>query len=415
MRTESQSAPQLEVAFWAAVVMGASGSMVGSWLGWPWITVGIPIASVVAYYLRGRRLRLGGISTIEFADSVYYLGFLFTLIALVVSLVVFTSGGDDRSVRTVLPQFGLAIATSVVGLACRISLVSFRPTRQGVIEETEDMLERATQALRTNLESLSVEMMSLKEFTVSSVKHAVEGMTAELAEVVDATRVAIEDAANRLTVSTGRASEHLEATLRDSIESAGGELRRTVAAVTGRTERLFGKIEGAYERFIGRIDATVLPRDALVRGLEEPLAALTGQLRDHAEQVAAIVRAEEAARTHADRLARAAESIAARAETVARSLEPLELAGMPLRRLNAEFRAVIEALQQSVLALTELGRALEAHAEGVTHIASHVQKEAQLAETLREKLERDVAAARDALAVVSQQMVDAVRFIRKNL
>ena len=61
----------------------------------------------------------------QFADSIYYLGFLLTLVALIVSLV-FLSEQKDNSLVGVGSRFGVALATTVLGLFLRILLTNFR-------------------------------------------------------------------------------------------------------------------------------------------------------------------------------------------------------------------------------------------------------------------------------------------------
>lgn len=406
---------RLGVAFAGVIVAGTVGIMIGSQLGWPWVTVGVPSASLLGYFLFGKRLDRGGISTAQFADSVYYLGFLFTLIALLFSLAIF--GGDDGeySVHTVVPQFGLALLTTVLGLAIRIYLVNFRPTGEDAVEVTEEALAEAAQALRTRLEQLSIDMLAQNELMNRSLKGAIDATSSELTAAVASARSGIAKAASSLAAGAERAAGRLETSVRDSAESAGGELRRTLAALAGETERLLVDVGTRRKEFLASIDDAVLPRDALVRGLEEPLAALREHVRGHADQVAVIVKAEEVTRTQAERLARAAESLATRAEAVAQSLEPLESAGLPVQKLNAELRAAVEALQDSTSGLSAHGRSLHAHAEGIGRVTIQIQGEARIVETHRESLERDVAAAEAALRAVHEQLVGAVRLIRETV
>ena len=53
-----------------------------------------------------------------FADSLYYLGFLFTIVSLVSALLVF-GNQDQLSSDDVLWQFGLALVTTALGLGSR--------------------------------------------------------------------------------------------------------------------------------------------------------------------------------------------------------------------------------------------------------------------------------------------------------
>ncbi len=58
-----------------------------------------------------------------FADSFYYLGFLFTFIALISTMVGISS--DDFRPETIVGQIGPALATTVIGMAVRIYITQF--------------------------------------------------------------------------------------------------------------------------------------------------------------------------------------------------------------------------------------------------------------------------------------------------
>lgn len=69
---------------------------------------------------------------IKFADSVYYLGFMLTLMALVFSLSQYESQeGNEDIIRSIISQNGYALASTVWGLFIRVLLVPFEDVREG--------------------------------------------------------------------------------------------------------------------------------------------------------------------------------------------------------------------------------------------------------------------------------------------
>ena len=68
-------------------------------------------------------------------DNCYYLGFLFTLTSLALSLVAFTKAGTaEEGTKRVVEDFGIALASTIVGLALR---VWFNQRRRDPVEEVE--------------------------------------------------------------------------------------------------------------------------------------------------------------------------------------------------------------------------------------------------------------------------------------
>ncbi|WP_338456643.1 hypothetical protein [uncultured Alteromonas sp.] len=91
------------------------------------ILVAVVLSSVVmgSYYFQyhkgGRPTPLLGM----FSDSIYYLGFLLTLISLVCSMLFFDIEEGASSASVVISQFGAAMITTLLGMGTRIYLQNF--------------------------------------------------------------------------------------------------------------------------------------------------------------------------------------------------------------------------------------------------------------------------------------------------
>ena len=86
---------------------------------------------------------------VDFAgDNFYYLGFLYTLISLAISLYQFNTEGATSSIIT---NFGLALTSTILGLAGRILLNQPRDEEEAEVRARED-LARANRRLRAEME-----------------------------------------------------------------------------------------------------------------------------------------------------------------------------------------------------------------------------------------------------------------------
>jgi hypothetical protein len=91
---------------------------------------------VAAYHIPAVRLRLD-----RLGDNLYYLGFIYTLASLSAALVQMRSGIE---VDAVLGNFGVALITTIVGIAGRVVFVQMRSEIDDVEEEIRrDILEAA--------------------------------------------------------------------------------------------------------------------------------------------------------------------------------------------------------------------------------------------------------------------------------
>ena len=73
----------------------------------------------------------------QLGDSVYYLGFLITLIALIFALFDMSK---DLSAEVIIPKFAIALVTTVVGIFIRIYASQFAPSQEDINEMSEKML-----------------------------------------------------------------------------------------------------------------------------------------------------------------------------------------------------------------------------------------------------------------------------------
>ena len=85
----------------------------------------------------------------QMGDSFYYLGFLFTLTALVFSLFSLGTDGIDD----LLKKFGVAITTTLIGLIGRIIMSQFRESLDEIKEKAESQISAAARKLNVQLES----------------------------------------------------------------------------------------------------------------------------------------------------------------------------------------------------------------------------------------------------------------------
>lgn len=144
---------QIKHLFVAAFISGIFFILLGSVFGMLYLSVIMTIAVMVGYFLTGRRLVDKELLTNEqFADSNYYLGFLFTLISLASSLYLLSSDLLAGGLLTrLIGQFGISISTTIVGLSMRIYLLSFSPNISSNIESFNLMIMEKLQLLNDHI------------------------------------------------------------------------------------------------------------------------------------------------------------------------------------------------------------------------------------------------------------------------
>ena len=121
---------EIKNIFILTFIVGGSLIIYGNYSGFYLITVIISILIMMIYffttlYLNNKKRQ---ISMEQLADSNYYLGFMFTLMAILISMIGTIS--SSYNIDNIINNFGISIITTLLGLLARIYLANFIPTNE---------------------------------------------------------------------------------------------------------------------------------------------------------------------------------------------------------------------------------------------------------------------------------------------
>ena len=144
---------QIKYLFLIALILGVGFIFMGGFTNKPYLSVALTVMAMISYFLIGQKIVERELLTNEqFADSNYYLGFLFTLVSLATSLYILSSGDMEGGLLTnLIGQFGISISTTIVGLSLRIYLLSFSPNMGSNIESFNLMIMEKLQMLNDHI------------------------------------------------------------------------------------------------------------------------------------------------------------------------------------------------------------------------------------------------------------------------
>src|ERR1700730_3353761 len=141
----------------------------------------VPVLVMIGYaVLLGARLfRLRDDQS---GDNLYYMGFLFTLTSLAVSLYQFSAAG---SAEQIVQNFGIAIASTIAGITLRIMFNQMR--RDPVETEATSRLELAdaSRKVRRELESTVLEFSYFRRMAQQSINDALAEVKETLGDTSD--------------------------------------------------------------------------------------------------------------------------------------------------------------------------------------------------------------------------------------
>jgi len=156
----------LGLGFLGMIVLGKYKELVF----WQW---SIPVALMIIYLIFGLTMSKTQWNRQSFADSFYYMGFSFTLIALMISLNPFTEHASLNP-ETMLRYMGIALITTVIGLIGRTVMVQFRKTVSDQEEEAKEEIEQLTTKLQeqmtTSIEGFQIVSLEIDKTLNDSLK-----------------------------------------------------------------------------------------------------------------------------------------------------------------------------------------------------------------------------------------------------
>jgi biopolymer transport protein ExbB/TolQ len=259
--------------FVVALLLKLASSTLGYFLHSPWVLgLAVPLAVMLGYILIGVSRPDPTLTPEKFADSCYYLGFIFTITSIIFSLFDLPNIGTQMSAIAV--RFGAAMRSTVLGLGVRVILVSFRQDMDDATKLAESKVIDATYQLR---DQLTIVVDKLRVF-----EQQVDDATTQ-----SITRVSV--GIETLTTSYGTKLSAFFGQLTDVHWKAFEQSQAQLQDASGRLTRLFDNyslgmlqnIQSIEDRVIqfadaveDRLQRTSFPDDYFAKGLSEPVAKL---------------------------------------------------------------------------------------------------------------------------------------------
>ncbi len=255
----------------------------------PWILgFFIPILAMVFYVWAGIYYRdHDELSDEKFADSCYYLGFIFTMVSIIVCLADLPSSGG--SLGDLAVRFGAAMVSTVIGLGVRVYLINFKKDITEITQAVEDDILDAAKRLRECMD-MSVEHMS--EFNVvvdDANRKTVESLQLRLEEVT------LKHTEQFVTLFQGIADDNVIAA--KEIQSTISHLSETLEKAVGeQVNRMTGSIvsfEDTLDRFTEnmneRLEQIQFPEEYFSDKLLEPVEKLVASVNCVSQEIASVV------------------------------------------------------------------------------------------------------------------------------
>ena len=258
-----------------AVVL--AGKVLSSGLGWyfqyPWsLGFWLPLALMGGYIWLGLRRPGTDVSDEKFADSCYYLGFIFTITSIIFSLFDLPNIGSR--IQDIAVRFGAGMVSTVLGLSVRVYLVSFKRDLSDAMQDAEDGVLDATKKLR---EQMVMALEKLREFQAevgTASQATVQHVNQQMARLS-------QDHATGLTAFYKDLSLRNKETFTEALDEVVNASLRLSDTVDGYAKGLKNNLDSVQKSVLGftdaitqRLQTTSFPDDFFARQLAPPLQQL---------------------------------------------------------------------------------------------------------------------------------------------
>lgn len=235
----------------------------------------VPVLIMIAYALALGLARLFRLRDDQSGDNLYYMGFLFTLTSLAVSLYQFSSAG---SAEQIVQNFGIAIGSTIAGITLRIFFNQMRRDPVEVEHTARLELASAARKVRRELDSTVLEFGSFRRATQQSITDAVEEIDALLKEARDRIVGQLEgfalDANKPLqdaSKQSGETIEQLNTTILTTFETVAKQLADDGARLSTSTAAIVKSIDDV----VSKLASLQTPEHMIEVKLNPAIAGLT--------------------------------------------------------------------------------------------------------------------------------------------
>jgi hypothetical protein len=237
--------------FFAVVIIGSSSIVISKLNDFSAFSVtAVPVLIMVGYAVAVGVARLFRLRDDQSGDNLYYMGFLFTLTSLAVSLYQFTSAG---SAEQIVQNFGIAIASTIAGITLRILFNQMR--RDPVEVEATSRLElaEASRRVKRELESTVLELGYFRRMAQQSAADALDEMKLAIGEA----RERFTGEMQQFASSAGRPLDEASKKSGETIDGLSGRMVETLEAVSEQLVHEGERLTRSTAGIVKAIDALV--------------------------------------------------------------------------------------------------------------------------------------------------------------
>ena len=264
---------QLRTNFARAIIVGLIGTFVFTFMDVnPMLSMAPPIVTMVLYFLWYRDKSNLESQVEQFADSFYYMGFLFTLGALAISLIPWAIDSATINPEQVISKLGIALLTTIIGLGGRVYLTQFLVSEEEAIADIQKRLRDGSRSLAAELDLIVENFAKVRKTASKQIEKMIE-------DGGDALRKALDEASDSMSTSLTTFEEGMSGLTSDlqTVSSTISEFQEGVASVSASTDTFKTKLDTTSDiagKYGEQFEASVEQLNRIGQKLEDHIGNL---------------------------------------------------------------------------------------------------------------------------------------------
>ena len=245
----------------------------------PWMMLVLSVGLMVIYGIYAYSFR-GNENVNQIADSAYFLGFLFTLSSITMSLINFASinRDADKQIGEIVNLFGFALSTTISGLLIKLLLENVKPSVSDLTDKTFSDFERTVSQFDLQLVSSADKFKTFQDLVIGQLEKHAEDITDQLDIVV-----------NQTTQTLTKYIEESGTSLSDSMRKSGENFSEALNKASNEMD---------------------LPTDFFTNQIKEPLINMKDQINSFNSELAEVIKSQGAIAKNTEKVSKVVEKLA---------------------------------------------------------------------------------------------------------
>jgi len=285
------------------------------------VVTAVPLVLMAIYFLTSITLAGFRLHNEQAGDNLYYMGFLFTLSSLGVSLYLFAG---ETSIETIVRNFGIAVTSTIAGVTLRILFNQMRRDPIDIERSARYELAEMTRRVRTELDTSAREFSNYRRVSNQMLTEGFEEIGRQAEKNGEEIRKVIEAISREAIIPIQEAATKLSSIIEDhnrSVTDQAAEATRKLTETTDKLSTIIDRFGVAVEGVGARLGEIRKPEDVIRLELTPAVDAIKDMTDAHLRRMEEGVAETRSQATKVDEALKPLNSIDSKLDRIAEALE----------------------------------------------------------------------------------------------